>query len=111
MLAGYVRLGTMRSDANRRNPEPVRPPQICSRCNTWDDQRSYSGVFHNFGGSFNPFPVRVDSKAVIERASRPAVNMCHLGRIDAVLGERPGNLRDVVGIIYISSGAISSHME
>ncbi len=104
VLFGNVRLRAMGGDADGADAEGVGAFEIVHGAYAGQQQSSYAGAFDDAGDGFDPVPVRMRAKTVIEAGAGEAVAVGDLYGVDARFIERTGDFLYVVQAVLVTYG-------
>ena len=94
----------MCGNAYRAHAQIISPAQFFNGSQSRQDQCREYRIFEHVGDSFEPFPISVRAKSVIETRTRQTITMGDLDGIDASIINCPGNGFDVINPVHVPDG-------
>ena len=104
MLFGDIGFGAMGGDAHRADAQAMRPAQFIDGAEPGQDEGGEHRAGQHLGDGFEPFPIGMGAKAIVEAGARQAVAMRDFDGIDPGGIERCGDGADMIEAIHVADG-------
>ena len=104
MLPGHVRFRAMGCDPDRTHAEVIGPLQVGDSADTGEDQCGQHGVIYRISNRFDPIPIGMGAKAVIEARTADTIAMRNFDCVNAGLIKRAGDFPDIIYSVKVTDG-------